>query len=222
MFKYILFCYCVSKIIDVKLSMSKEGIDDEGEDTNTLKMASKINISERQRQTLIEVVEDIAGEEVKQVTLVLLNADEETTDEEISEKLDMRLNQVRKSLYKLYDLQLATFRRIRDKSTGWFVYFWTLHPERIDMFVEKKQKEVLEKLQSRLDYEQSNMFFTCNNPECPRVTFQEAMDQNFVCEKCKGRLEAFNNEQLINVLKEKITELKEIREKTKKIMKGEK
>ena len=204
--------------------MSKEGVNDQekNDDVSSSKVASNINISERQRQTLIEVVDDIAGEEVKQVTLVLLNADEETTDEEISEKLDMRLNQVRKSLYKLYDLQLATFRRIRDKSTGWFVYFWTLHPERIDMFVEKKQKEVLEKLQSRLEYEESNMFFTCNNPECPRVTFQEAMDNNFECEHCNGRLEAFDNEQLINVLKEKILELNDIKSKTQKIMKGEK
>ncbi|TET76505.1 MAG: hypothetical protein E3J43_06945, partial [Candidatus Heimdallarchaeota archaeon] len=117
--------------------MSREAVGnfDEDGDVNSVKVASKINISERQRQTLIEVVDDIAGEEVRKVTLVLLNADQETTDEEISEKLDMRLNQVRKSLYKLYDLQLATFRRIRDKSTGWFVYFWTLHPERIDVFV---------------------------------------------------------------------------------------
>ncbi len=203
--------------------MSKEGVNDKekDDDVSSSKVASNINISERQRQTLIEVVDDIAGEEVKQVTLVLLNADEETTDEEISEKLDMRLNQVRKSLYKLYDLQLATFRRIRDKSTGWFVYFWTLHPERIDMFVEKKQQEVLEKLQSRLEYEESNMFFTCNNPECPRVTFQEAMDNNFECEHCNGRLEAFDNEQLINVLKDKILELNDIKGKTQKIMRGE-
>ena len=204
--------------------MSRDEIDKKGNKkaANSSKVASKINISERQRQTLIEVVDDIAGEEVKQVTLVLLNADGETTDEEISEKLDMRLNQVRKSLYKLYDLQLATFRRIRDKSTGWFVYFWTLHPERIDLFVEKKQQEVLEKLNSRLDYEENNMFFTCNNPECPRVIFQEAMDNNFECEHCGGRLEAFDNEQLIKVLKEKISELEEVRIKTQKIMKGEK
>ena len=71
--------------------MSREAVsdfDDEG-DVGATKMVSKINISERKRQTLIEVVDDIAGEEVKQVTLVLLNADKETTDEEISEKLDM-------------------------------------------------------------------------------------------------------------------------------------
>jgi len=204
--------------------MSKDEINEKekGDDVGNSKMASKVDISERQRQTLIEVVDDLAGEEVKKVTLVLLNADEETTDEEISEKLDMRLNQVRKSLYKLYDLQLATFRRIRDKSTGWFVYFWTLHPERIDIFVERKQLEVLEKLKTRLIYEESNMFFTCDNPDCPRVTFQNAMDNNFECETCKGRLEAFENDQLIKVLKEKIVELETIREKTQKIMKGEK
>ena len=66
------------------------------------------------------------------------------------------------------------------------------------------------------------MFFTCNHPECPRCTFQEAMDNNFECEHCAGRLESFDNEQLKQVLGEKITEMKEIRDKTRKIMKGEK
>ncbi|MCK4844938.1 MAG: transcription factor [Candidatus Heimdallarchaeota archaeon] len=197
---------------------SDETNEYDDERKNSTKMSSKINISERQRQTLIEVVEDICGEEVKQVTLVLLNSEEETTDEEISEKLDMRLNQVRKSLYKLYDLQLATFRRIRDKSTGWFVYFWILHPERIDFLVEKKQNEVLNKLKSRLEYEDSNMFFTCSNHECPRVIFQDAMDSNFVCGKCGERLEAFDNEQLKTILNTKIVELEEIKKKTAQIV----
>lgn len=184
------------------------------------KFSSHINISERQRQTLIGVIEDICGDEVKQVTLVLLNSEEETTDEEISEKLDMRLNQVRKSLYKLYDLQLASFRRIRDKNTGWFVYFWKLHPEKIDVFVENKQNEVLEKLQTRLNYEEENMFFTCKNPDCPRIEFQEAMDLNFECPNCGERLEAFDNEQIKLVLKMKIKELKEIKKKTRELISG--
>ncbi len=182
------------------------------------KQSSNINISERQRQTLIEVVEDICGDEVKKVTLVLLNTDEEITDEEIAEKLDMRLNLVRKSLYKLYDLQLASFRRIRDKNTGWFVYFWTLHPERIDLFVEKKQEEVLEQLQARLEYEESNMFFKCNTIDCPRYTFKEAMDMNFVCPTCGGRLEAFDNEQIKKILRKKIEELKLIQKNTKEVV----
>ncbi len=183
----------------------------------------------------------IIGNEVAiEVGIELLNSEkEDITDEDITENIKeriekvgidfepddaeiLKLNTVRKTLYKLYSAKLAQFRRIRDKSTGWFVYFWTLHPERIDVFVEKKQQEVLETLQSRLNYEESNMFFTCNNPECPRVIFQEAMDQNFECGRCGGRLEAFDNEQLINVLKEKIVELEEIKDKTQKIMKGEK
>lgn len=200
--------------------MSSRDSTDDFDDASIAKMSSNINISERQRQTLVEVITEIAGEEVKQVTLVLLNAEEEVTDEEISEKLDIRLNQVRKALYKLYDLQLASFRRIRDKSTGWFVYYWTLHPERIDLFVEKKQQEVLSKLRTRLEYEESNMFFTCGNPECPRVTFQEAMDSNFTCEKCGGRLEAFDNEPVKRILRQKIEELERIQKKTKKIIQG--
>ncbi|UCC21383.1 MAG: transcription factor, partial [Promethearchaeota archaeon] len=36
----------------------------------------------------------------------------------------LKLNTVRKTLYKLYSEKIAQFRRIRDKSTGWFIYYW--------------------------------------------------------------------------------------------------
>ena len=81
-----------------------------------------MTISEIQRQTLLSMVEDIAGPEVKKVAIVLLDSEEETTDEIIAEELDIKLNNVRKALYRLYDIQLASFRRIRDKNSGWFLY----------------------------------------------------------------------------------------------------
>ena len=59
--------------------------------------------------------------------LSILNGTEEVTDEQLAEKSGMRLNVVRKILYKLYDNRLASYRRVRDKNTGWFVYFWKLN-----------------------------------------------------------------------------------------------
>ena len=83
------------------------------------------------REMLIkQVVIEFAGEEAFEV-VSRLKEDEETTDEEIANETGMRLNAVRKILYKLYDLHLASYRRTRDKQTGWFVYYWILEPERI-------------------------------------------------------------------------------------------
>ncbi len=167
-------------------------------------------IDERQRQTLIDVVTDLAGEEAKQVTLVLLNAKDEITDEEISEELDMRLNQVRKALYSLYDIQLASFRRIRDKQTGWFVYYWNLHPDRIYSIVQKRQSSVLDKLGERLRYEENNMFFTCGTPGCKRYSFDEGMQEHFICPECGEKLDSFDNSYTVYVLKQKIQTLNDM------------
>ena len=170
-------------------------------------------ISEEQRQTLLSMVEDVAGPEVREVAIVLLTHTGELTDELIAEELDIKLNQVRKALYKLHDLELATFRRIRDKSTGWFIFYWKLHPEKISDLVMTKQHNVLDKIGTRLEYEQGNMFFSCGTSECKRVTFQDAMEQDFICLNCEERLESFDNDKIIIVLEKKIDQLNQILKK---------
>lgn len=169
-----------------------------------------MTITEEQRQTLLSMVEDVAGPEVREVAIVLLNYKNELTDEVIAEELEIKLNQVRKALYKLHDLELASFRRIRDKTTGWFIFYWKLHPEKISNLVIKKQKNVLDKIQSRLGYEEGNMFFSCSTEGCPRVTFQTAMEQDFICTHCEKRLESFDNSKIIDVLKTKLGQLDNI------------
>lgn len=167
-------------------------------------------ITDEQRQTLLSMVEDVAGPEVREVTIILLTHKGELTDEIIAEELDIKLNQVRKALYKLHDLELATFRRIRDKTTGWFIFYWKLHPEKITSLVKKKQKNVLEKIVSRLQYEEGNMFFSCLEDGCDRVTFQTAMEQDFICQNCEKRLDSFDNSQIVTVLMKKVEQLREI------------
>lgn len=169
-------------------------------------------ITDEQRQTLLSMVEDVAGPEVREVTIILLTHKGELTDEIIAEELDIKLNQVRKALYKLHDLELATFRRIRDKTTGWFIFYWKLHPEKITSLVKKKQKNVLEKIISRLQYEEGNMFFSCLEDGCDRVTFQTAMEQDFICQNCEQRLDSFDNSQIVTVLVKKVEQLKKILE----------
>ena len=167
-------------------------------------------ITEAERQTLLSMVEDVAGPEVREVTIILLTHKGELTDEIIAEELDIKLNQVRKALYKLHDLELASFRRIRDKATGWFIFYWKLHPEKINSLVKRKPKNVLNKIKARLEYEEGNMFFSCGKETCKRVTFQLSMEQDFICAECEGRLESFDNSKIIKVLRRKFEELNNI------------
>ncbi|MFX1337964.1 MAG: hypothetical protein ACFFDK_05090 [Promethearchaeota archaeon] len=82
----------------------------------------------------------IGGDVAIEVGIELLNSEnEDITDEDITENIKeriekkgidfepddsdiLKLNTVRKTLYKLYSEKLAQFRRIRDKSTGKFTY----------------------------------------------------------------------------------------------------
>lgn len=178
-----------------------------------------VEIEEEERQTLLDMVEDVAGPEVRKVAILLMDQDDEVTDEIIAEELDVKLDEVRKALYKLLDLEIATFRRMRDKNTGWFIYFWKLHPERITEVVIKKQKAVHFKILERLQYEQENMFFSCGSKSCYRKTFAEAMELDFVCDKCDERLVDFDNAKIIHVLELKAQEIEGIIEEQENMAK---
>ncbi|NHK32190.1 MAG: transcription factor [Asgard group archaeon] len=162
---------------------------------------------------LESVVREIGGDEAVKVAS-LLDPTEETTDETIAAGSGMKLNAVRKILYRLYDARLAEFRRIRDKSNGWFIYFWRLKPNRVEELVVNRKKTVYRKLKTRLDYEQKYQFFKCEQDYCPRYTFDEAMENNFRCPECSGELRAFDNKEIIKKLSKKVKELRKSLEKS--------
>jgi transcription initiation factor TFIIE subunit alpha len=168
----------------------------------------------------------IGGDVAIEVGIELLNSEnKDITDEDITENIKQRLedegsdvdfepddteilklNTVRKTLYKLYSEKLAQFRRIRDKSTGWFIYYWWHEFERIEEILSEKKKLNERKLRERLQYEKDNYFFTCHNCNDQNIKyiFEEAFEFNFRCPECGGPLEAQNNQEIIQFLKEKI------------------
>lgn len=166
----------------------------------------------------------IGGDVAIEVGIELLNSEnKDITDEDITENIKQRLegsevdfepddseilklNTVRKTLYKLYSEKLAQFRRIRDKSTGWFIYYWWHEFERIEEIIIEKKKLNEKKLRERLQYEEDNYFFTCQNCNDQNIKyiFEQAFEFNFRCPECGGPLEAQNNQEIIQFLKEKI------------------
>ena len=156
-------------------------------------------------------------------TELLLSENEDITDEDITENIKeriegtgidfepdgseiLKLNTVRKTLYKLYSEKLAQFRRIRDKSTGWFIYYWWHEFDFLEEILLEKKKLIQRKLRDRLQFEEKNYFFLCKN--CNQINtkykFDEAFELNFRCPDCGSPLEAQDNQNIINFLKEKI------------------
>ena len=172
----------------------------------------------------------IGGKVAIEVGIELINSEnEDITDEDITENIKeriegsgidfepedseiLKLNTVRKTLYKLYSEKLAQFRRIRDKSTGWFIYYWWHEFDFLEEILLKKKEIIQRKLRARLNFEEKNYFFICRSCKSINIKykFDEAFDLNFRCPDCGGPLEAQDNQKIIQFLKEKIV----INEKT--------
>jgi len=157
-------------------------------------------------EELIKIANLFGGEEA--VTIVKsLKKLGEGTDEIIANDCAIRLNTVRKVLYKLYDHGLVSCTRVRDEKTGWFIFYWRLQPDQLDAFIRSRKKRTLDKLKQRLDFERNHTFFVCKTDVEIRVTFEEAMESSFKCGKCGNQLDSSENAAMVSILETKIEKL---------------
>lgn len=131
----------------------------------------------------------------------------EATDDAIANDTGVRLNIVRKVLYKLYDKTLVSCTRVRDEKTGWYIFYWKLQPDQLDAFVRSRKKRTLEKLRTRLEYENAHNFFVCNKCGDIRLPFEEAIESAFRCPKCNNQLTDSDNKRIVGELSKMIQKL---------------
>ena len=125
------------------------------------------------------------------------------TDEEIAEKTEIKLNIVRKVLYKLYDAGLATYKRSKDPETQWFSYTWKFDNDEVINHIIQDSENYLKILNDELDHEENNMFFVCPEGHV-RLDFDESSDYEFLCPNCDEELEFQDNTKIIKQIKEDI------------------
>jgi transcription initiation factor TFIIE subunit alpha len=157
--------------------------------------------------TLTKVAEALGEEDAVRLIDILKNSDT-ITDDEIANKTGIRLNSVRKILYKLYDHSLVSLRRTRDPKTGWFIFHWKLQPDQLEGFILSQKRRVLEKLNTRLEYEKNHDFYYCYTPGCKRVPFEEAVELVFHCPTCGKPLMHYENGKIVQVLTRKVENLR--------------
>ena len=150
-------------------------------------------------------LEELLGEGGVEVASTIY--DNEYTDEEISKETGIRVNTVRKVLYRLYDNRLASYRRTRDKKTGWYIYYWKMDLNKASEIMRNLEREYLQTLLQKLEYESSNMFFKCENG-CEKVVFDTASENNFRCPDCSSILSYSDNSEIIQNLEEQIRKLR--------------
>ena len=148
-------------------------------------------------------ITSIVGEEG--LPVVNRITEKEVSDVELTEKIKLKPNIVRKHLYALYEAGIVSYRRHRSK-TGWYTYYWKIHPEKIDAVLSERMLNELKQLQELLGYEKENHFYECKN-KCTRVVFDEAAELKFRCPKCGEPLDYVDNTPRIKELEARVEEL---------------
>ena len=157
--------------------------------------------------TLRKVAEAVGEEEAIDIIYILKDTGE-ITDDQIASKTGYRLNCVRKILYRFYDHSLVSLRRSRDQNTGWFIFHWKFEPDQLAGFILNQKRHVLKKLDTRLSYEKNHEFYSCGNPGCKKVPFEEALELIFRCPTCNESMMHLENGELIEILSRKVDQLR--------------
>jgi len=155
------------------------------------------------QELLNEVVQD---EENLPVVECLINGT--NTDEEIAEKTEIKLNIVRKILYRLYDSGLASYKRSKDPETQWYTYSWEFDKNGVTSQIEEKSTNMIASLKKNLELEENNMFFVCPEGHS-RVSFDKASEMGFVCPECGNEITFQENDGIIAGIKEEIASYEE-------------
>jgi transcription initiation factor TFIIE subunit alpha len=126
----------------------------------------------------------------------------------VSEKTKTEIHLVRNILYRMESLNLAKYKRRKNKEKGYYISYWTLNLKRIKDLLKKLEKDKLEKLKERLEKEETNKnnFFICSKM-CARLDFEQATNFGFRCPECGSLLQQQDNSKTIEHLREKIGEI---------------
>ncbi|MCK5107581.1 MAG: hypothetical protein KAQ83_02550 [Nanoarchaeota archaeon] len=148
------------------------------------------------------VVKNVAGEEA--ILIVdYIKGKSNISEFEIAEELEIDIKIVRILLYRLFNQNLVSSTRKKDKQKGWYIYYWTLNKEQIKYLFDNIQNDKLGRLKDRLKREQNTIFYVCEN-KCIRLNFDQAINFEFKCPECGCLMEQEDNAPKIKKLESEI------------------
>ncbi len=127
---------------------------------------------------------------------------------DLAKKTRFDIKVVRKMLYLLYNDNLVSFNRKKDKQKGWYIYYWTLVPDSIKFSYFKNRRDLLFRLKKRLEEEERELFFVSPDRRT-RMNFDEAMEYDFRCPDTGDLLDQDDNQNIIKQLKKKIIQVED-------------
>ena len=153
---------------------------------------------------IFKIVEDMNIELDEQTTEVLdmLSNTEILSENEIAEKLDVKINGARKSLYKLHNFGFVEYTKERDEEKKWwYIYFWHVNRKRF-LNVYRKYKENI--IKNNKDQIQSESEYAFESKNGEKFKYEEALNNGFISPTDGKPLYEINNFELIQSLEDEI------------------
>jgi transcription initiation factor TFIIE subunit alpha len=151
------------------------------------------------------VVSELVGPHAMPI-IEFLKGKEKISEFIVAEELGMEINETRNILYKLLEHNIVSFLRKKDKIKGWYICYWDFNPHMVPQLKHKILVAKLDRLRERLKAEEGGQYYICKYA-CSRMTFENAIEQNFKCAECGTIMQEQDNSRTKEFLTERIVEL---------------
>ncbi len=155
---------------------------------------------------IIPFVEEIIG--AKGVKIVKNIGKRGATDSIIAKRTSLNISEIRAILNHLHSFGVTDYSKEKNMETGWYTYTWRVNPERaLRNFLVFKKKQYNE-LKRKIEAAENTVIYKCRKG-CGTYTFEEAVENDFLCPVCNTELKEAKNEEIQNMKREsrKIREL---------------
>ena len=163
-------------------------------------------------------LEQMGGENAPQLVEIYEKTKTPIKDEEIAEKMNLKVTDVRTILNRLHYRGIANYQKKRNKKTGWYSYTWTIDRKRLLELIIEKQKEEIEKLEEKKQNEEIYSYFSCKK-NCHEFPFEIAAEYQFRCPECGRELDCIDNKKRSRRLGIKIEQMKKEIEEFNRLLK---
>ncbi len=164
-------------------------------------------------ERLLDITVEIVSEDAAQV-VEFLYSHPGSSEFDISEGIGFAVSQIRSILYELKSKNLIDYDRRKDKEKGWYLYYWRVVPQNFETVYNNEKKKKLEQFKERLESEETSIFYICPN-FCKRLSFEDALENNFSCPVCGSLMNEENKTRKIEMLKRNIEEHEQFLETAK-------
>src|SRR3989338_11597555 len=104
---------------------------------------------------IYDTIREVIGEDSVAV-IKYLRDKKNISDFKIAEDVDRDIHEIRNILYRLYNHNLVSYYRKKDRQKGWYISYWTLNKKRVKDLMTILKKQKYEKYNERLREEELN------------------------------------------------------------------